>query len=127
MTCVKRDEAPIAEGGRASITPCFFAVSSLPPFSHQIQEQTESAEGQLAEAMERVGHLDRQVDALKMKWANNSLAATRAEETANAARDRAGEAKQVCGDGLQLWELGSEAAPWVEHGHIALPVYNPHV
>ncbi|KAL8212819.1 UNVERIFIED_CONTAM: hypothetical protein K2H54_058895 [Gekko kuhli] len=62
---------------------------------NKIQEQTESAESQLAEAMERVGHLDRQVDALKMKWANNTLAATRAEETANAARDRAGEAKQV--------------------------------
>uniref|UniRef100_A0ACB8EGY6 Uncharacterized protein n=2 Tax=Sphaerodactylus townsendi TaxID=933632 RepID=A0ACB8EGY6_9SAUR len=62
---------------------------------NKIQQQTENAEGQLAEAMERVGHLDRQVDALKMKWANNSLAATQAEKTANATRDRAGEAKQV--------------------------------
>ncbi|KAF7249960.1 Laminin subunit beta-2 [Varanus komodoensis] len=59
----------------------------------RIQEKTASAEGQLAAALERVGHLDKQVDALKMKRANNSLAATRAEETASAARDRAEEAK----------------------------------
>ncbi|XP_066474032.1 laminin subunit beta-2 [Tiliqua scincoides] len=60
-----------------------------------IQKHTASAEGNLAEAMEQVGHLDKQVDALKMKRANNTLAASRAEETANAARDRAEEAEQV--------------------------------
>lgn len=48
--------------------------------------------------MEQVGHLDKQVDALKMKRANNTLAASRAEETASAARDRAEEAEQVSED-----------------------------
>uniref|UniRef100_A0A803TIL6 Laminin subunit beta 2 n=1 Tax=Anolis carolinensis TaxID=28377 RepID=A0A803TIL6_ANOCA len=58
-------------------------------------EKTANAEGQLVFAMERVGDLERQVDELKMKRANNILAATRAEETASAARERAGEAEQV--------------------------------
>ncbi|XP_029457085.1 laminin subunit beta-2-like isoform X2 [Rhinatrema bivittatum] len=60
-----------------------------------IQSGTASAENQLNDAMDRVGQLDRQIDALKMKRANNSLAATRAEETATAARDKANEAKQL--------------------------------
>ncbi|KAJ6668143.1 hypothetical protein lerEdw1_015520 [Lerista edwardsae] len=60
-----------------------------------IQKHTASAEGNLAEAMEQVGHLDKQVDALKMKRANNTLAASRAEETASAAKNRAEEAEQV--------------------------------
>uniref|UniRef100_A0A8C5TAK5 LAMB1/2/3/4 helical domain-containing protein n=1 Tax=Malurus cyaneus samueli TaxID=2593467 RepID=A0A8C5TAK5_9PASS len=38
------------------------------------------AEQQLAGAMEQIGLLDRQTDALKVKRANNSLAATRAQE-----------------------------------------------
>nr|XP_060622490.1 laminin subunit beta-2 [Anolis sagrei ordinatus] len=62
---------------------------------NRIQEKTANAEGQLVAAMERVGHLERQVDDLKMKRANNILAATRAEETASAARERAGEAEQI--------------------------------
>lgn len=61
----------------------------------QMQTQTGSAEHQLAGAMEQIGLLDRQTDALKVKRANNSLAATRAQEAASTARDRAGEAKQV--------------------------------
>ncbi|XP_030912180.1 laminin subunit beta-2, partial [Geospiza fortis] len=60
-----------------------------------MQTQTGSAEQQLAGAMEQIGLLDRQTDALKVKRANNSLAATRAQEAASTARDRAGEAKQV--------------------------------
>lgn len=61
----------------------------------QMQTQTGSAEQQLAGAMEQIGLLDRQTDALKVKRANNSLAATRAQEAASTARDRADEAKQV--------------------------------
>uniref|UniRef100_A0A8D0FZI3 Laminin subunit beta 2 n=1 Tax=Strix occidentalis caurina TaxID=311401 RepID=A0A8D0FZI3_STROC len=57
--------------------------------------QTVSAEQQLVGAMGRIGLLDGQTDALKVKRANNSLAATRAQEAAGAARDRASEAKQV--------------------------------
>ncbi|CAN8186227.1 unnamed protein product [Coccothraustes coccothraustes] len=60
-----------------------------------MQTQTGSAEQQLAGAMEQIGLLDRQTDVLKVKRANNSLAATRAQEAASTARDRAGEAKQV--------------------------------
>ncbi|XP_009890851.1 PREDICTED: laminin subunit beta-2-like [Charadrius vociferus] len=61
----------------------------------QMQAQTVSTEQQLVGAMERIGVLDGQTDALKVKRANNSLAATRAQEAASAARDRASEAKQV--------------------------------
>lgn len=53
------------------------------------------AEQQLAAAMERLGLLEGQTDALKVKRANNSLAATRAHDAAGIARDRASEAKQV--------------------------------
>ncbi|KAJ7416023.1 laminin subunit beta-2 [Pitangus sulphuratus] len=60
-----------------------------------MQTQTGSAERQLAGATEHIGLLDRQTDALKVKRANNSLAAVRAQEAASTARDRAGEAKQV--------------------------------
>ncbi|XP_064375119.1 laminin subunit beta-2 [Dromaius novaehollandiae] len=60
-----------------------------------IQAQAANAEQQLASAMERVGLLDRQVDALKVKRANNSLAAARAEDTAGGAQARADEAKQL--------------------------------
>lgn len=60
-----------------------------------MQDQTASTEQRLAGAMGQIGALDGQMDALKVKRANNSLAATRAQEAASAARDRAGEAKQV--------------------------------
>ncbi|XP_040424475.1 laminin subunit beta-2-like [Cygnus olor] len=60
-----------------------------------MQAQAAGVEQQLAAAMERVGLLEGQTDALKVKRANNSLAATRAQEAASVARDRAGEAKQV--------------------------------
>ncbi|XP_009995324.1 PREDICTED: laminin subunit beta-2 [Chaetura pelagica] len=60
-----------------------------------MQDQTASAEQRLAGAMGQIGLLDGQTDALKVKRANNSLAATRAQEAASAARDRASEAKQA--------------------------------
>uniref|UniRef100_H3B4L9 Laminin subunit beta 2 n=1 Tax=Latimeria chalumnae TaxID=7897 RepID=H3B4L9_LATCH len=60
-----------------------------------IQFKTASANNQLNDAMDRVGLLDTQIDALKMKRANNSLVASRAEETASSARDKANEAKQL--------------------------------
>lgn len=81
------------------------------PFPHgtgfQMQDQTGSAEQQLAGAMGRIGLLDGQTDALKVKRANNSLAATRAQEAAGAARDRAGEAKQVG----ERWAWGADGGP----------------
>lgn len=46
--------------------------------------------------MDRLGTLGREINALKTKRANNSMAAARAEETATMARDKAKEAKQVC-------------------------------
>ncbi|XP_073447912.1 laminin subunit beta-2 isoform X3 [Aquarana catesbeiana] len=60
-----------------------------------IQSETSSAENRLNEAMDRVNDLDKQIDALKVKRAGNSLAGTRAEETANGALDKANEAKKV--------------------------------
>lgn len=46
--------------------------------------------------MGRLGTLGQEINALKTKRANNSMAAARAEETATMARDKANEAKQVC-------------------------------
>lgn len=46
--------------------------------------------------MDRLGTLGQEINALKTKRANNSMAAARAEETATMARDKANEAKQVC-------------------------------
>ena len=45
--------------------------------------------------MDRLGTLGQEINALKTKRANNSMAAARAEETATMARDKANEAKQV--------------------------------
>ncbi|KYO35554.1 ubiquitin carboxyl-terminal hydrolase 19 isoform A [Alligator mississippiensis] len=67
----------------------------------EIQAQTASAERQLQGALARAGQLDGQLDVLRMKRANNSLAATRAQDTASAARLRAGEAKQQLEGHLQ--------------------------
>lgn len=72
-----------------------FPLPLLSTLFHQINRKTASAEVELAAAKKRVGHLDRQVDVLKMKRANNILTATRAEETASAAKSRAEEAEQV--------------------------------
>ncbi|XP_041417679.1 laminin subunit beta-2 isoform X1 [Xenopus laevis] len=60
-----------------------------------IQTATSSAENHLNNAMDRVGNLDKQIDALKMKRANNSLAASRTEESATAALDKANDAKKI--------------------------------
>ncbi|KAM5125389.1 laminin subunit beta-2-like, partial [Mantella aurantiaca] len=60
-----------------------------------IQSETSSAENRLNEAMDRVSDLDKQIDSLKVKRAGNSLAGSRAEETANGALDKANEAKKV--------------------------------
>ncbi|XP_053890049.1 laminin subunit beta-2 [Malaclemys terrapin pileata] len=60
-----------------------------------IQLQAASTERQLQGAMEQVERLDSQLGALKMKRANNSLVATRAQDTANTAHARAGEVKQL--------------------------------
>lgn len=84
--------------GRAGLH-AYHAGTLTVPITHatgpQMQAETVGAEQQLAGAMERIGLLDRQTDALKVKRANNSLAAQRAQEAAGTARDRAGEAKQV--------------------------------
>nr|XP_015203458.1 PREDICTED: laminin subunit beta-2 isoform X1 [Lepisosteus oculatus] len=61
----------------------------------EIQSETALSENNLKDAMDRLGTLGRQIDALKTKRANNSLVASRAEETATMARDKANEAKQI--------------------------------
>lgn len=64
--------------------------------SSQIESETSNSEKDLNDAMNRLGTLGREINALKTKRANNSMAAARAEETATMARDKANEAKQVC-------------------------------
>ncbi|XP_061636801.1 laminin subunit beta-2 isoform X1 [Phyllopteryx taeniolatus] len=61
----------------------------------QIESETSNGERQLREAMDRLGTLGREINVLKTKRANNSMAAARAEETATMARDKANEAKQI--------------------------------
>lgn len=61
----------------------------------QIQSETAASEKNLNDAMDRLGMLGGQIEALKTKRANNSLVASRAEETATMARDKANEAKQL--------------------------------
>lgn len=63
----------------------------------QIETEMSDSEGNLKDAIDRLGTLGREINALKTKRANNSMAAARAEETATMARDKANEAKQVCG------------------------------
>ncbi|XP_048872334.1 laminin subunit beta-2 isoform X1 [Brienomyrus brachyistius] len=61
----------------------------------QVNSETSAREKDLNDAMDHLGHLSRQIEALKTKHANNSLVASRAEETATMARDKANEAKQA--------------------------------
>uniref|UniRef100_A0A4W6G354 Laminin, beta 2 (laminin S) n=1 Tax=Lates calcarifer TaxID=8187 RepID=A0A4W6G354_LATCA len=59
------------------------------------QSETSNSEKDLNDAMGRLGTLGQEINALKTKRANNSMAAARAEETATMARDKANEAKQI--------------------------------
>uniref|UniRef100_A0A8C5C0G7 Laminin, beta 2 (laminin S) n=1 Tax=Gadus morhua TaxID=8049 RepID=A0A8C5C0G7_GADMO len=56
---------------------------------------TSNSEKDLRDAVERLGSLGQQIDALKNKRVSNNMAAARAEETATMARDKANEAKQI--------------------------------
>lgn len=69
----------------------FSAWISLP----QIESETSNNEKDLNVAIVHLETLGREINALKTKCANNSMAAVRAEETATMARDKANEAKQV--------------------------------
>lgn len=62
----------------------------------QIESETSHSEKDLNVAIVHLETLGREINALKTKCANNSMAAARAEETATMARDKANEAKQVC-------------------------------
>lgn len=62
----------------------------------QIESETTNNEKDLNVAIVHLDTLRREINALKTKCANNSMAAARAEETATMARDKANEAKQVC-------------------------------
>ncbi|NWU72049.1 LAMB2 protein, partial [Pterocles burchelli] len=76
-----------------------------------VRAQTASAEQWLAGTVGQIGLLDRQTDALKVKRANNSLVASRAQEVAGTARDRASEAKQVGERGVRGTGAGSPGVP----------------
>lgn len=62
---------------------------------HQVRARMTGVEEALSSAGERAQHLDALLEALKLKWAGNSLAASTAEETAGHAHTRAQEAEQL--------------------------------
>uniref|UniRef100_A0A2K6SXV6 Laminin subunit beta 2 n=1 Tax=Saimiri boliviensis boliviensis TaxID=39432 RepID=A0A2K6SXV6_SAIBB len=62
---------------------------------HQVQERMAGAEQALSSAGERAQQLDALLEALKLKRAGNSLAASTAEETAGSAQGRAQEAEKL--------------------------------
>ncbi|XP_036049161.1 laminin subunit beta-2 [Onychomys torridus] len=61
---------------------------------HQVQERMAGTEKSLNSASERARQLDALLEALKLKRAGNSLAASTAEETAGSAQSRAREAEK---------------------------------
>uniref|UniRef100_A0A1A8S5L6 Laminin, beta 2 (Laminin S) n=1 Tax=Nothobranchius rachovii TaxID=451742 RepID=A0A1A8S5L6_9TELE len=61
----------------------------------QIRSEASDGERNLDDAVVRLGTLEQEINVLKTKRANNSMAAARAEETATMARDKANEAKQI--------------------------------
>ncbi|XP_061592828.1 laminin subunit beta-2 isoform X1 [Cololabis saira] len=61
----------------------------------EIESETTTSEKDLDDAVGRLGTLGHQINLLKTKRANNSMAAARAEETATMARDKANEAVQI--------------------------------
>lgn len=64
-------------------------------FLWQVQKKMAGAEQSLNSASERTRQLDALLEALKLKRAGNSLAASTAEETAGSAQSRAREAEKV--------------------------------
>uniref|UniRef100_A0A3B3VYA6 LAMB1/2/3/4 helical domain-containing protein n=1 Tax=Poecilia latipinna TaxID=48699 RepID=A0A3B3VYA6_9TELE len=54
----------------------------------EIETETSNSEKNLDDAMGRLGTLEQEINVLKTKRANNSMAAARAEETATMARDK---------------------------------------
>nr|XP_015824217.2 laminin subunit beta-2 isoform X1 [Nothobranchius furzeri] len=61
----------------------------------QIRSEASDGERNLDDAVVRLGTLEQEINVLKTKRANNSMAAARAEETATMAREKANEAKQI--------------------------------
>uniref|UniRef100_A0A8C7J465 Laminin, beta 2 (laminin S) n=1 Tax=Oncorhynchus kisutch TaxID=8019 RepID=A0A8C7J465_ONCKI len=78
------------------------------------QSETSSSEHDLNDAMDRMGNLGREINALKLKRAHNSVAAARAEETATMARDKANEAKQLMDKYHTVQELVDTKAKTVQ-------------
>lgn len=69
---------------------------SLTNFPHtKIQSETSASEKDLSDAMNKLGNLGQQIEALKAKHANNSMVAARARDTATMAQTKANAAKQV--------------------------------
>lgn len=62
----------------------------------KIQSETSASEKDLNDAMNKLGHLGQQIEALKAKQADNSMVAARAKDTATMAQNLANAAKQVC-------------------------------
>lgn len=69
-------------------------ISSTEKTLTTIQTEAAGTETKLMDAMDKLGVLDSQIDMLKLKRANNSLVALRAEETAATAHKKANDAKK---------------------------------
>ncbi|KAM5292015.1 laminin subunit beta-2 [Ctenodactylus gundi] len=90
------EEAQRAQGvAQGAIRGAVIDTKNTEETLHQVQERMAGTEQALNSAGERAQQLDALLEALKLKRAGNSLAASTAEETAGSAQTRAREAEQL--------------------------------
>ncbi|XP_042521909.1 laminin subunit beta-2 isoform X2 [Dipodomys spectabilis] len=96
MVQVALEEAQRAQGAaQGAIRAAMVDTQDTEQTLNQVQEKMAGAEQALGSAGERARQLDALLEALKLKRAANSLAASTAEETADSAQSRAREAEQL--------------------------------
>lgn len=90
------EEAQRAQGiAQGAIQGAIVDTQNTEQTLKQVEQKMADLEQSLSSAGERAQQLDRLLEALKLKRAGNSLAASSAEETANSAQGRAREAQQL--------------------------------
>ncbi|XP_008851420.1 laminin subunit beta-2 [Nannospalax galili] len=90
------EEAQRAQGAaQGAIRRAVVDTQNTEQTLHQVQERMAGAEQSLSSASERARQLDVLLEALKLKRAGNSLAASTTEETADSAQSRAREAEKL--------------------------------
>lgn len=90
------EEAQRAQGiAQGAIQGAIVDTQNTEQTLKQVEQKMAGLEQSLSSAGERAQQLDRLLEALKLKRAGNSLAASSAEETANSAQGRAREAQQL--------------------------------